>query len=1456
MSVTHRIGLIFGIVTTVLSASLLECNAADFVGKLYCANGDTIPGRLLSADGKVLRWRSPLFKEPLALSMSHLDAVVFDRPGGRQRKIEPYRVSLRNGNVLHGEIKDINEQHVVLASSQHGQIAIDRSMVRSLRRMDNSSAIYDGPIGLAGWQILEETPATRPWTASDDGQLSTQRFLANLFQPLDLPDQAAIEVTLRTDSGLAFSLAFTDQPSETIRVETWDRELVMTVGHEFEPIATLEKYGSQEYQLRLRWDRKSGTLTAYSKDGRQVATWSHPPSKNESRPGFYIQNKGSDLTLARLRVTRWTGEFPREAEEGRNYIRLADGRIVYGRIEGFDVQQKKFRLETESGEQQIAANDVDSIYPVGEAKKPDDNDKTEHKLVYSDGTRLTGVVTSMADGSAAIQTTYCAEPIKSDLRGIARLSILNPVEESNDGKDQLYCDGGILHGSLVRGGDSNNEVHWQQAGGIGSNSLARECEASLVRAKNADQEPFDPKQFGDTLFLTNCDTIPCRIKSLDKDFVHVHTTFTDMLKVPHEQVKAVELAPEGPLRQRSGFGTGWRVLVPPSHDPQWNRDATIPATDVEPKNTVEQGKGIVRWDAGKAVFSQLGRLGHDSMMRNEEFQFDLQWDPADTVYLSIWAFADLIEFDSSEVKMNVVCSGNTIFVKHKFGAQVAELPEEGTAAFKIQVEKSHLQLMINNKPTWSFGYDLGKHDGRGFAFHLTGCEPAETETGMRRGMRPGMKRYPNMLPPTMRPEGMAPPSPKEREGRDILTISGFEASQSNGEFSPSSVDQRLKRLVLTVPRFSKRNRPKHILIGSNGDLLRGELSSLNDETLDFVSRRDTITLPRSRVSAVVWLHEDKTPAGWLHEDKTPAADNTESPSTQAVLNDGSRITVTPETMGEQSLIGNSPSLGRCKIPVNAISELHIGGYGKLDAEMAYAGWRLQPAREPRFPDAVGVKAAPGTTLVGKAAPNFKLGLLDGGEFQLSQHAGKVVVLHFWATWCGSCVRAMPEYLKVMELFGKDIDNDKVLLVGINQGEGTEVVREFLKRHGWKMTVAMDPDQRLGSLFKVSGMPHSVIIGKDGTVKCMHVGFNSDAPLGMKGSLEVLLQEMDVAKIPAVATVEDATVSTPQPSEGKATAVASHTQATRNDPQRERMLRWIQSALSSDLSANRRQMDECLETIMQVCKPSDEQMSRLNTAADGVIVSVQERQCKQFSAAASMIRGGDFDTARRKLFGPPPFSHPLWKKTLDSVLTPKQRATYVAHIDKTTKQSSQQAVDAVVATLTKDLAFVGNAEAVKKIIGPVVTDHIRREISNKTFNPRSYVGRAMTRISCSVLKAVPAEQLQAVFTKLQWARWQNMMKMKRLEQTFVTGGIALPVKRCSESEYREVLRRNQEREFRIKDRDGNGKLTPEEFQGLLFGSDTIPAAENPEFIYKDEDGDGKLTPEEFRKSVQQPFGRFR
>ena len=132
---------------------------------------------------------------------------------------------------------------------------------------------------------------------------------------------------------------------------------------------------------------------------------------------------------------------------------------------------------------------------------------------------------------------------------------------------------------------------------------------------------------------------------------------------------------------------------------------------------------------------------------------------------------------------------------------------------------------------------------------------------------------------------------------------------------------------------------------------------------------------------------------------------------------------------------------------------------------------------------------------------MKLELLAGGKFDLADHKGKhIVILDFWATWCGPCVQAMPILMKVAKKFEKQ----GVRLVGVNQGEDKKTAGDFLKAKGWEMTVVMDTDQSVARAYAVSGIPQTVIVGKDGIVKQVHVGLSPTLESALTAELEAIV----------------------------------------------------------------------------------------------------------------------------------------------------------------------------------------------------------------------------------------------------------------------------------------------------------------------------------------------------------------
>ena len=145
---------------------------------------------------------------------------------------------------------------------------------------------------------------------------------------------------------------------------------------------------------------------------------------------------------------------------------------------------------------------------------------------------------------------------------------------------------------------------------------------------------------------------------------------------------------------------------------------------------------------------------------------------------------------------------------------------------------------------------------------------------------------------------------------------------------------------------------------------------------------------------------------------------------------------------------------------------------------------------------------PAMALAGKQAPDFTLTSLEGRELSLSDLKGSVVVLDFWATWCGPCVAALPHLDKIYA----DYQEKGLKMYAVNQRESKEKVAAFVENKALKIPVLMDTNAAVGKSYKVSGIPQTVIIGKDGVVRKVYIGFNPQGDEAMRKVIEEALAQ--------------------------------------------------------------------------------------------------------------------------------------------------------------------------------------------------------------------------------------------------------------------------------------------------------------------------------------------------------------
>lgn len=143
-----------------------------------------------------------------------------------------------------------------------------------------------------------------------------------------------------------------------------------------------------------------------------------------------------------------------------------------------------------------------------------------------------------------------------------------------------------------------------------------------------------------------------------------------------------------------------------------------------------------------------------------------------------------------------------------------------------------------------------------------------------------------------------------------------------------------------------------------------------------------------------------------------------------------------------------------------------------------------------------------SALKSQKAPDFSLKTLDGKTVRLSDQKGKVVVLDMWATWCPPCRKSLPH---LQSLSAKTDLAEKGLVVwAIDQQESSEKVSKFVTAGKYTFTVLLDSDGAVGKAYLVQGIPTTVIVGRDGTVQEVFIGYDDEVAKPMDEAVEKAL----------------------------------------------------------------------------------------------------------------------------------------------------------------------------------------------------------------------------------------------------------------------------------------------------------------------------------------------------------------
>jgi len=145
----------------------------------------------------------------------------------------------------------------------------------------------------------------------------------------------------------------------------------------------------------------------------------------------------------------------------------------------------------------------------------------------------------------------------------------------------------------------------------------------------------------------------------------------------------------------------------------------------------------------------------------------------------------------------------------------------------------------------------------------------------------------------------------------------------------------------------------------------------------------------------------------------------------------------------------------------------------------------------------------------KMAPPFTVVALDGSKFNLDEMGGRVVLIDFWATWCGPCNEELPHIQKI----AKEFAGQPLVIISVSWDRDEAKWKEFVNKHEMTWVQYRDADHELSKRFDVNAIPHYFTIDADGVLTAEMMGSGSD----VEGKLKKLIAKAKAAK-PAVASV--------------------------------------------------------------------------------------------------------------------------------------------------------------------------------------------------------------------------------------------------------------------------------------------------------------------------------------------------
>jgi peroxiredoxin len=152
--------------------------------------------------------------------------------------------------------------------------------------------------------------------------------------------------------------------------------------------------------------------------------------------------------------------------------------------------------------------------------------------------------------------------------------------------------------------------------------------------------------------------------------------------------------------------------------------------------------------------------------------------------------------------------------------------------------------------------------------------------------------------------------------------------------------------------------------------------------------------------------------------------------------------------------------------------------------------------------AAAVPAVAATPAANAPAPDFTLRSTDGRNVRLDELRGQVVLVNFWATWCGPCREEMP---RLNALYAKYRSSGFVLL-GVNVDDDPATALATATKLAVSFPVLLDTDKKVSKLYALETMPSTLLIDRDGQVRFLHRGYRTGTEADYEQQIRALLKE--------------------------------------------------------------------------------------------------------------------------------------------------------------------------------------------------------------------------------------------------------------------------------------------------------------------------------------------------------------